>query len=44
MIFIFEDNEYDDLSKLYRHCYGKHSIHKFIYAKGNGNLVKCAEI
>lgn len=38
MIFVFEDNEEDIISKFFRKAYPVQFTDSFVYAKGNGNI------
>lgn len=44
MIYLFEDNEKDVLSKLYMQAYPDEIRKNFVYTKGNGDLIKFADI
>ena len=43
MIFVFEDNEEDIISRFFRKAYPENIANKFVYAKGNGNIKRIAQ-
>jgi len=43
MIFVFEDNKEDIISRFFRKAYPENIADTFIYAKGNGNIKRIVQ-